>query len=332
MDAIPSREFPREKGSPVLETPIKNEGPADFFPPVCLQSHWDPTAILRRTLPDGYVAQSTDPRPWSRVCMEYTTAGEESEAPAVDPTIVMPNGGQFYPASKYAQAINDESKLRALDRPLGTCEGNQWEPTLNSDMYNPRRLVPERSKASDPSKIQELAYPKALLRSGPYDCRAQNDAYAVKTTSDYLFNNATKQDRYKAMKKPTKAAPPSGALKAAPETLRPDLTLNAGPPRPVAPSMIAVVSGSAGQREAPVWQSGSDGGGYYRPTDLTAALAKSEQARATTAQVVWADTPDANPDRTYERQAANQRADLLANAKAPMVTTAYADNSPYAPF
>ena len=324
-------EFPRKGGSPVLEMPIQNEGPADFFPPVCLQSHWDPTAILRRTLPEGYVPQSTDPRPWTRICMEYTTAGEETEAPSINPAIVMPNGGQFYPTSRYTEAINNESKLRALDRPLGTCEGNQWEPSLRSDMYNSRVLVPERENPVDPSKIQELAYPRALLRSGPYDCRAQNDAYAIQTTSDYLFNNATKQDRYKAMKKPTRAAAPEDALKAAPEKLRPDLTLNAGSPTPRPPSMMAVVSGS-GRQGSPVWQSGSDGGGYYRPSDLAAAIEANQRSRAVKAQVVWADTPDANPARTYERQAANQRADLVLNAVKPMVTRSFSENSPYAPF
>lgn len=333
MESIPSMEFPREKGSPVLEMPLVNEGPTDFFPPVCLQSHWDPTMILKRTLPDGYVPQTTDPRPWTRICMEYTTAGEQDEAPPINPSIVMPNGGQFYPASRYMEAINNESKLRALDRPLGTCEGNQWEPSLNGDMYNARALVPDRAEPLDPTKIQELAYPKALLRSGPYDCRAQNDSYAIQTSSDYMFNNATKQDRYKAMKKPTKPEAPSVPLKAAPELARPDLLLNAGPPRPVAPSMIGVVSGSAAQNQKPVYQSGSEGGFYYNPSDLTSVLARSEQVRASGSQVVWADTPDANPDRTYERQAANQRSDMVVNAVTPkMITTSFSENSPYARF
>jgi len=61
-------------------------------------------------------------------------------------------------------------------------------------------------------------------------------------------------------------------------------------------------------------------------------MAKAQEVRAGSAQIVWADTPDANPARTYERQAANQRADLLANAKPPMVTKSFSDNSPYAPF
>ena len=69
--------------------------------------------------------------------------------------------------------------------------------------------------------IQEVAYPKALLRSGPYDCREANDRLAVAMSSEYHFNNATKQDRYKQMNKPAKPAPPSATLMAT--QLRPDL-------------------------------------------------------------------------------------------------------------
>lgn len=331
MDSIPSREIPRELGSPVLELPIGPEGPADFFPPVCLKSHWDPTMILRRTLPDGYVAQSTDPRPWTRICMEYTTAGEQDDAPSVNPAIVMPSGGQFYPASRYMEAIDNESKLRVLDRPLGTCEGEQWQPSLRSDMYNAKVLVPDRTGSSS-GRIEELAYPRALLRSGPYDCRAKDDAYAVATTSDYMFNNATKQDRYKAMKKPTKPAPPSGSLKASPESLRPDLLLNAGPPVPEPAAMTAVVSGTADQNEKPVYQSGAGGGFYYNPSDLNAALVKNEQLRATSYGVQK--PAAAVGPRDYSARAANQRADLRLNAveATPMVTRSFSENSPYASF
>jgi hypothetical protein len=188
--------------------------------------------ILKRTLPDGYVAQSMDPRPWAKVCMEYTTAGEDTVAPEVNPNIVMPMGGQFYPVSKYTESIDQESQLHRLDRPLGTCEGNQFQPNERGDMFNSRLLVPERRGAIDPKKIEELAYPKALLRSGPYDCRAANDAYNVSVSSDYNFNNPTKQDRYKQMNKASKPVAPEKPLVAAPESLRPDLTFNAGPPVP----------------------------------------------------------------------------------------------------
>jgi hypothetical protein len=337
----PANSYPTELGSPVMSLPFQQEGPADFFPAVSLQTHWDPTMILKRTLPDGYVPQSTDPRPWTRICMEYTTAGEDSEAPDVNPNIVMPTGGEFYPASKYRAAIDDESKLRWLDRKLGTCEGNQWEPNEAGDMFNSRLLVPDRK--IDPTKIQELAYPRALLRSGPYDCRAQNDAYAIQTSSDYIFNNATKQDRYKAMNKPVKPAAPSNPLKAAPEQLRPDLLLNAGPPRPqpIASPMVMVTSGSAEQKQQPVYQSGANGGVYrnmngtyvfqqdntpgfnYMPSDLASALAKSEQTRASAAGLAWdptgattnpVNTNVRSPDLSYGKAADSAATDLKLNA------------------
>lgn len=223
MDAVPPMNFPRESGSPVYTLPLQNEGPSPFYPPVCLKTHWDPTAILRHSLPEGHLAQPLDPRPWTRICMEYTTAGEQERAPDVPAGAVLPSGGQFYPPGRYQAAIDKESELRRLDRPLGTLEGNQWEPSLNSDMFNARILVPSRAPPSDPFRVHEMAYPKALLRSGPYDCRAADDRMATALTSDYLFNNATKQDRYKMMGKPAKPAAPSGALQAGPGKMRPDL-------------------------------------------------------------------------------------------------------------
>jgi len=366
----PATAYPTEKGSPVMSLPFEQEGPADFFPAVCLKTHWDPTMILKRTLPDGYVAQSTDPRPWTRICMEYTTAGEDQPAPEVNPNIVMPNGGQFYPASKYKEAIDNESKLRTLDRPLGTCEGNQWQPNERGDMFNSRLLVPDRKGNIDPKKIEELAYPQALLRSGPYDCRAQNDAYAIENSSDFMFNNATKQDRYKQMNKGTRPSPPAKPLKAAPETLRPDLLLNAGPPRPSPiASPTVVVSGSAAQNQKPVYVTGADGGAYrsldgkfvyqegsstsdfnYMPSDLASAMEKNQKNRATTAGVAWNPDEgarnsgiDLNENRSYERTAANQRAGLQANAAptrprsflqsmSDILTTPFSENSPWSPF
>lgn len=345
----PATSYPTKLGSPVMSLPMQQEGPADFFPAVCLQNHWDPTMILKRTLPDGYVPQSTDPRPWARICMEYTTAGEQDTAPDVNPAIVMPMGGQFYPASKYMEAIDDESKLHWLDRRLGLCEGNQWQPNQAGDMFNSRLLVPDRKGNINPKKIEELAYPKALLRSGPYDCRAENDAYAIKTSSDYLFNNATKQDRYKQMNKGSKPAPPAAPLKAAPEQLRPDLLLNAGPPRPApVASPLVVVSGSAAQQQQPVYVTGSQGGMYYNPSDLASAMEKNERMRATAAGVAY-DAPAAiEPgNRSYENKAANQRADLQVGAVAPdnskkpvsfvqamskIITNPFSENSPWAPF
>jgi hypothetical protein len=127
--------------------------------------------------------------------MEYTSAGTNEPAPSVDPSIALPSGGQFYPPSRYAEAIDNESQLRRLDRILGTCEVDQYEPSVTSDMFMSQRLLPERKQA-DSRFISELAHPQVLLRSGPYPCRQEADLANLSRSSS-LFNNATKQDRYK---------------------------------------------------------------------------------------------------------------------------------------
>lgn len=189
--------YPREGGTPVSQMPFDGEGPRPFFPPMCLQTHWDPSMIIRRTLPTQHVGQALDPRPWTKVCLQYTTAGEDVPAPQVDRSTVLPSGGQFYPASRYSAAINDESALRRLDRPLGTCDDEQFYPDPRGDMYNSRLLVPETPAVS--ARVAEVAFPKALMSAGPYPCRYENDTKNM-GLSDRLFNNATKQDKYKLKK------------------------------------------------------------------------------------------------------------------------------------
>lgn len=179
----------------VSQAELQAEGPQPFYPPMCIKTHWDPTAILRKTLPSEYVPQALDPRPWAKVCMEYTTTGENGPAPKVDGSVVLPSGGQFYPVSRYQASIDNESKLKGLDRPLGTCEKDQYLPDKQGDMYNSRLLVP-RIQNADPSMIQEVAFPKVLLNVGPYDCRNEQDKVNVELSAR-LFNNTTKQDRYK---------------------------------------------------------------------------------------------------------------------------------------
>lgn len=194
MEAVPPRNYPRNLGTPVQQFPFGSEGPKDFFPPVCLKSHWDPTAILRHTLPTQNVSLPTDPRPWTRICMEYTSAGTNEEAPPVPLDVALPSGGQFYPPTRYMAAIDNESKLRRLDRPLGTCEASQYEPNPNGDLFNPRLVIPDR-KHGDSRFVSELSFPQALLRAGPYPCREAADTVNL-SRSGKLFNNATKQDKY----------------------------------------------------------------------------------------------------------------------------------------
>ena len=197
MEPVPPRNFPRVNGTPLQTLPIGRgeEDPHKVFPPVCLQTHWDPTMILRHSMPTEHLTMPMAPRPWTRICMEYTTAGENQPAPTVAESVMLPSGGQFYPPSRYQAAIDNESALRRLDRQLGTCETEQFLPSITGDMFNSKQLLPARSQQPDSRFISELAMPQALLRNGPYPCREEADIANV-SRSKKLFNNATKQERY----------------------------------------------------------------------------------------------------------------------------------------
>jgi hypothetical protein len=171
--------------------PIENADNPNLFPPVCLRSHWDPEMIIRRSLPSARVSLPLDPRPMTKVCMEYVTDAPFEMAPKIPDSLVFPSGGVFYPPTRYRAAVDRESQLRRLDRPLGVCEDIQFTPQKN--MYTPNATVPDRGKQND-RFIQELAFPKVLMRSGTYDCRRDNDLEAMAMNAK-MFNNATKQNR-----------------------------------------------------------------------------------------------------------------------------------------
>lgn len=177
--------------------PIRGSTTKPFHPPLCLKTHWDPTAMLRRIVPQGPAQPlPMDFRPWVKVCMEYTTSGPAEQAPMPPDTMVFGPGGEFYPPGRYAAAIDSESRLRRLDRPLGTCEENQYVPNESGDLFHPEILVPRGAKTSS-KMISELAMPQVLLQTpGGYTCRAAADAKNMARASQ-LFNNPTKQQRYK---------------------------------------------------------------------------------------------------------------------------------------
>jgi hypothetical protein len=215
MAALPPmpRQLPPWAGpSPQADTPYgptlqPPSGPAEFpftdarksnpelFPPVCLRSHWDPEQIIRRTLPSAQIGTPLDPRPWTKVCMNYTTTQDFEDAPRPSDSVVFPSGGTVYPPTRYREAVDNESQLRRLDRPLGTCERDQYIPPRTGDLYRPNATVPDRGPISD-RFIQELAFPMAAMRGdGAYECRAREEE-AAWVRSPRPFNNATKQDRY----------------------------------------------------------------------------------------------------------------------------------------
>lgn len=177
---------------------VSNEAdtPKSLFPPVCLRYHWDPTMVLERILPQGpSIPLALDPRPWTKVCLSYVNSGDSQEkAPMPPPSMVFPKGGEFYPPSRYSQAIKDESLLRRLDRPLGTCDVSQFEPNQKGTLYVPGFTVPDRNVSLTPM-VQEMAMPRVLIRPGAYPCREEADIINI-DRSQGLFNNATKQQRY----------------------------------------------------------------------------------------------------------------------------------------
>jgi len=189
-----------EKGSPSEQYPIESSTTAPFFPPVCLRSHWDPTKIYKRSVPDNLVPLPLAFRPYTKVCLEYRTSAPEQNLPETSDNMVFPQGGEVYPPDRYLRAIDRESLLRRLDRPLGTCDDKQYSPPETSDMYVDRLLVPESRRP--PSRfVEEISMPSALLRVGTYKCREQADQKNWER-SPRLFNNATKQDRYRGPTEP----------------------------------------------------------------------------------------------------------------------------------
>lgn len=191
---------PFERGSPVEPYPIRGSSTQPFFPAVKISSHWDPTRIYARSVPTSLVSLPVNFRPYAKICQEYRTTAPEQGLPEVSDNVVFPMGGEVYPPTRYQNNINNESLLRRLDRPLGTCEADQYQPPLNGDMYKDRMLVPE-SKAPLSRFVSELSMPQALLRAGAYKCREEADQRNW-DRSPRLFNNATKQDRYRAAMEP----------------------------------------------------------------------------------------------------------------------------------
>lgn len=182
-------------------------GPAgteqQLYPPVCLRYHWDPTMILRHTLPEQGKGQSLplpmDFRPYVKVCKNYVTSAPAIPAPMPPTDIVFPMGGEFYPPGRYSANIDKESKLFYLDRTLDRwCQKKEYVPCLDSDMYVAGKTVPRTAGPISPF-VQELAMPQAVLREEPYACRAQDDRVNWEN-SPRLFNNPTKQDKWGAQK------------------------------------------------------------------------------------------------------------------------------------
>jgi hypothetical protein len=172
--------------------PIEAATTSPMFPPVCLKSHWDPTAISRMTMMERTgvpMPPLQEPmRPSARICMRYVTSG-----PAVNE-----------PAARQ-DAVDRESELRRLDRPLGISESKQYLPPIDSDMYTYKKISLPR-RLPDAGAVSELEVPSVLLRDSTYKsymCREiddRNSAYMQKT-SGAMFGYPTKLEKYRVFAK-----------------------------------------------------------------------------------------------------------------------------------
>ena len=184
-------------GSYPVESVASHE--KEVFTPVCLRTHWDPTQMIQRILPQQHVALPQDFRPWTRVCKEYVTSAPAEMAPLPPKDMVFPMGGQFYPPGRYSSRIDAESELRTLSYPLDKwCATTQYVPREDSTMYVAGSTVPNRPSLPN-AFVSELSMPQALLRADGTTCRSENDSLYFER-SGRLFNNPTKQDRYGADK------------------------------------------------------------------------------------------------------------------------------------
>jgi len=170
-----------------------------MFPPVCLRTHWDPEKIIRRTLPAEEIGVPLEPRPWTKINMEYKTSQAFVDAPRPNDSLVMPGGGVNYPPSRFKEAVDKESVLRRLDRPLGPCGSKEYKVPLTGGLFRANSTVPERTLPNS-RFMQELSFPMACIRDEQdYSCRANTHTEAFERSTK-PFNNATKQDRYRPEK------------------------------------------------------------------------------------------------------------------------------------
>lgn len=169
----------------------------------CAPRHWDPTMIFRRSVPgEGSVPLPMDPRPWTKICLEYVNSGPAEPAPSVPSSMVIPGAGEFYPPNRYSAAINEESLLRRLDRPLnedllpgrGSCFPEQYVLPHTSDAYQQYSLLPPQTAPK--SKIaRDLQDPPVLDRGGQYKC-SEEAMVCNLNGSPRFWNNFTKLSKY----------------------------------------------------------------------------------------------------------------------------------------
>ena len=180
---------------------------AEAFPPICLRTHWDPTAMSQYILPSMPLENrlAMDPRPSTKICTAYynTSMGDAplanphtetpleipaslrggSYRPIPPPAAVYPPGGAARLGFPYkAYNPDQESEILLVNRGLTKCAESRYAP-IN---FPPANHVVE-------GVAQEFVS-RALEVNKEVGCR---DDDAVWNRSSRMFMNPTRYDRTK---------------------------------------------------------------------------------------------------------------------------------------
>lgn len=183
----------------------------EAFPPICLRTHWDPTAVSRQILPNPSQRNlAMDPRPASMICKQYytTSAGDAPvpSYPVMEQMHTPPalRGGMQRPDAAVQQVPFPPGGAAGLGFPY-----DSYNPAAESDVLRLRehltkcaekRYVPRGGIPSPDMGLRDVPgadqHPNiaANIVKTSTNCRAEDDA-AAWNKSSRLFFNPTRYDR-----------------------------------------------------------------------------------------------------------------------------------------
>jgi hypothetical protein len=182
------------------------------LPPICLRTHWDPTAVAKHVLPTTAPTQlPLDPRQATKICYGYyhtsfgdpkTKENKNDPSPTIPPALlggawqspqstpspVFPPGGAASLGFPYKDfSSKTESDLQLLQYPMTKCSERKYLP--------PNRQAPvSMSTNIVPGSNNDALSPLATAVVKQAGCRNHDDSEAW-NRSARLFYNPTKYDR-----------------------------------------------------------------------------------------------------------------------------------------
>jgi hypothetical protein len=204
----------------------------EAFPPICLRTHWDPTALSKHVLPTtDRIELPLDPRQATKICYGYyhTSFGdpqsktyEDDKQPEIPTALlggqymtpvptrssVLPPGGAAslgFPYSAFQNNVSAESDLQLLRLPLTKCSERKYMPPNKTPPSNiDTNIVPGANNTT--------LSPLATVVAKQVGCRGQDDE-AAWNRSSRLFYNPTKYDRTTSVPQNLKIAESNNSLR-----------------------------------------------------------------------------------------------------------------------